>query len=141
MANIIFLIPIEDERQTRETVEVLPFPVLEDLAEKKYESIDEFVKELSENALDLTGYHVIHRYIQDDHIHVTVTEEFPSEIVINKSLELHVSTSEGNIAIDYYRYADEELMENEDYDFDDDFIRSTWFDYNDLTRDEEAEDE
>lgn len=44
------------------------------------------------------------------------------EIEINKKLLLHLSRSEGGFCFDFYKYATEEELSRDDYDYDSDFI-------------------
>lgn len=65
----------------------------------------------------------------DEHIGINMGEQDWQEIVINEKLQLHITTSQDGICIDYYKYR-EEFDDQENYD--DDFIGSKYFLWDDL---------
>lgn len=65
--------------------------------------------------------------MNDDYIYVTMKKsEDWQEIVINEQLQLHITTHNDGICIDYYRYRAEDTDEL------DDFLGSRYFLYDDL---------
>lgn len=64
-----------------------------------------------------------------DYIEINLGERDWQEVVINKQLQLHITTNFDGICVDYYKYRNP----NEDADdFDDDFIGSRYFLWDDL---------
>lgn len=73
----------------------------------------------------------------NDETRVTVNYEQCSDwydVIINDELQLHISRNETGYSIDCYRYAEQTEMEDEDYDFDSDFITSCTVNDEDLIR-------
>ena len=69
-----------------------------------------------------------------DYIHITMKEDCDwQEVVINKQLQLHITTHPDGICIDYYRYRDEITDEQ------DDFLGSNYFFWGDLEDEEDEE--
>lgn len=64
-----------------------------------------------------------------DNIEINLGERDWQEVVINNSLQLHITSNMDGICIDYYRYR-EEFDDQENYD--DDFIGSRYFLWDEL---------
>lgn len=64
-----------------------------------------------------------------DYIEINLTDEDWQEVVINEQLQLHITTHQDGICIDYYKYRS---PNKETDNFDDDFIGSRYFLWDDL---------
>ena len=64
-----------------------------------------------------------------DYIEINIGEQDWQEVVINEQLQLHITTNIDGICIDYYKYRN---PNEETDDFDDDFIGSRYFLWDDL---------
>ena len=60
----------------------------------------------------------------DDLMHITIPEEGWQDIVINEQLQIHVIVQVDGISVDYYKYRS---PEEETDDYDDDFMGSRYF--------------
>lgn len=74
--------------------------------------------------------------VEQDKERVFVTlgvEDDSMDLIINKKLELHIKFNEGNMAVDVYKHATDKELEDEDHDYDEDFIQCMgWVSADDL---------
>lgn len=69
--------------------------------------------------------------MNEDEIKITMGKEDWQEVVINKQLQLHITTNVDGICIDYYKYrTPDEVFDN----YDDDYIGTRYFLWEDLEK-------
>ena len=70
----------------------------------------------------------------DEKIGITMVEDDAFDVIVNGELEVHIKRNDIGYSVDLYRHATQEEMEDDDYDFDDDFISACTALDDDLTR-------
>lgn len=73
--------------------------------------------------ISLDDYILIPKHVDDEEIPVVLHEDDAVDILINKELELHIKRNDIGYSFDFYNPADAKAMEEDDYDFDGDFIK------------------
>ena len=73
--------------------------------------------------VQIDDYMFITGTIDTDEIGLVLHNEDCKDILINKELEVHIRRNETGYSFDFYKHASESDMEDDDYDFDGDFIK------------------
>ena len=69
--------------------------------------------------------HLFYTYEQqDDEIFEDLQEDNSIEVILNNELQLHIKRNELDYTVDFYKWATDEEMSADDYDFDSDYIKS-----------------
>lgn len=59
---------------------------------------------------------------QDDEIKVSLKTDDSKNIILNEDIELHIVKKSKEYIIDVYKYTPKEILEDDDYDSDEDWI-------------------
>lgn len=59
---------------------------------------------------------------QDDEIKVILKTDDSKNIILNEDIELHIVKKSKEYIIDVYKYTPKEILEDDDYDSDEDWI-------------------
>lgn len=62
--------------------------------------------------------------MENDEIKIKLKEDDAFDVIVNGELEVHIKRNDIGYSVDLYRYATQEEMEADDYDFDGDYISS-----------------
>ena len=73
--------------------------------------------------ISLDDYILIPKHVDDEEIPVVLHEDDAVDILVNKELELHIKRNDIGYSFDFYNPTDAKAMEEDDYDFDGDFIK------------------
>ena len=73
--------------------------------------------------ISLDDYILIPKHVDDEELPVVLHEDDAVDILINGELELHIKRNDIGYSFDFYNPADAKAMEEDDYDFDGDFIK------------------
>ena len=73
--------------------------------------------------ISLDDYILIPKHVDDEELPVVLHEDDAVDILINGELELHIKRNDIGSSFDFYNPADAKAMEEDDYDFDGDFIK------------------
>ena len=73
--------------------------------------------------ISLDDYILIPRHVDDEELPVVLHEDDAVDILINGELELHIKRNDIGYSFDFYNPTDAKAMEEDDYDFDGDFIK------------------
>lgn len=73
--------------------------------------------------VQIDDYMFITGTIDTDEIGFVLHDEDCKDLLINKELEVHIRRNETGYSFDFYKHASESDMEDDDYDFDGDFIK------------------
>lgn len=73
--------------------------------------------------ISLDDYILIPKHVDDEELPVVLHEDDAVDILINKELELHIKRNDIGYSFDFYNPTDAKAMEEDDYDFDGDFIK------------------
>lgn len=67
---------------------------------------------------------------QDDEIKVNLKTDDSKNIILNEDIELHIIKNSKEYIIDVYKYTPKEILENDDYDSDEDWITTYYIPIN-----------
>ena len=73
--------------------------------------------------ISLDDYILIPKHVDDEELPVVLHEDDAVDILINGELELHIKRNDIGYSFDFYNPTDAKAMEEDDYDFDGDFIK------------------
>ena len=73
--------------------------------------------------ISLDDYILIPKHVDDEEFPVVLHEDDAVDILINGELELHIKRNDIGYSFDFYNPTDAKAMEEDDYDFDGDFIK------------------
>ena len=109
-------------------------PELTVIADYVLESFSSFITLVTEDMINLSGYHLIPKQVQEEEHHVQVGKNDDwIEIVINNELQLHISTNGGECYnIDLYAYNAD--VSDDDRNWDSEYISSTYASYEELKK-------
>lgn len=74
-----------------------------------------------------------------DKIQIKMVEDDAFDVIVNDELEVHIRCNDIGYSVDLYKYVPQETMEDDDYDFDGDFISGCTALFDDLDREDEED--
>lgn len=104
------------------------------IADYVLESFSSFITLVTEDMINLSGYHLIPKQVQEEEHHLQIGKQDDwLNIVINNELQLHVSTNGGECYnIDLYAYNAD--VSDDDRNWDGEYISSTYASYEELKK-------
>ena len=132
MADKVFVISnaeLEKRNIQPHTLYSTSIPLLEELATEVY-TAKEAVEKFNNNEIDTNENFVVYREIGDEEIHVQMGKNDWQEIVINKDLQVHISSGDEGYSVDLYAWNEDTADDERDYD--NEFISSCWASYEEL---------